>query len=91
MPSRSPYLRPEVRDAVVEFLREWLPSPAKRVYREMIRSDPANWSSDPHFAGGIIVDFALRGNGFDEKSLGIADLDAVWPELLRLAVEAEEG
>lgn len=91
MPTRSSQLSPEDRDAVVEFLREWLPTQAKEVYREMIRLDPDNWSRDAHFAEGVIVDSALRGNGFDEASLGVADLDSLWPELLRLAVEGDGG
>jgi hypothetical protein len=77
---------PGVRDEIVAFLRDWLPEPARRFYRAMILRDPANWHTDPHFAGGVIVDAVLRGNGIDEKALGIRDLDAVWPDLLARAV-----
>jgi hypothetical protein len=80
-------LRDAIRREAVEFLRWWLPEGAKRVYRDMIREDPENWCRHPHFAGGIIVKHALRGNGIDERALGIPDLDAVWPELLQAAVE----
>jgi hypothetical protein len=52
----------------------------------MIAADPEGWWRDPHFAGGIIPRHALRGNGLDERALGVADLDRIWPELLRLAV-----
>ena len=71
----------------MEFLRNELPPEARRVYRELIRADPENWSRDPHFAGGIIVDHMLRGNGLDEVALGVSDLGPIWPELLRMAVE----
>ena len=82
-------LPPEVKTAVVQFLRDELPSDAKRVYRDMIRNDPLNWSRDPHFAEGVIVRHMLRGNGYDEAALQVADLEPIWPELLRLAVQEE--
>lgn len=86
-------LRPEEarrrRDAVVAFLREWLPEEAKRTYREMIERDPENWSRHPHFRSGIIVRHALRGNGIDERALGVPDLDAVWPDLLLRALHPD--
>jgi hypothetical protein len=75
-----------VRDEVVAFLREWLPDEARRAYREMMEEHPEGWMRDPHFGGGVIVRHALRGNGLDERALGIPDLDAVWPDLLRRAV-----
>lgn len=75
-----------LRDEAVAFLREWLPDEARRAYREMIEEDPLLWSRHPHFAGGLIVEHALRGNGIDEHALGVPDLDAVWPDLLRRAV-----
>lgn len=84
-------LRDAIRREAVEFLRRWLPEEAKRVYREMIREDPENWCRHPHFSGGIIVKHALRGNGIDERALGIPDLDAVWPDLLQAAVELPSG
>jgi len=74
------------REGLIAFLRDWLPDEAKSAYREMMRQNPDDWWRDAHFAGGIIVEYALRGNGFDEKSLGVADLDALWPELLAEAV-----
>jgi hypothetical protein len=79
-------LDPRVAQEVVDFLRDWLPASARQTYRAMIEEDPENWSRDPHFAGGIIVQHALRGNGITEKVLGIRDLNDVWPELLRRAV-----
>jgi hypothetical protein len=75
-----------VRDEAVSFLRAWLPAGARETYRRMIAADPEGWWRDPHFAGGIIPRHALRGNGLDERALGVADLDRIWPELLRLAV-----
>lgn len=75
-----------LRDEAVAFLRDWLPEQARRTYREMIRHDPGGWHRDPHFAGGIIAEHALRGNGITEVALGVPSLDAVWPELLRRAV-----
>jgi hypothetical protein len=89
-PSPIGDMDPAVRDAVVAFLRGWLPAEARRVYREMIRHDPERWFLDAHFRGGVIVRHALRGNGLDERALGVQDLDAVWPDLLRRAV-GEEG
>jgi hypothetical protein len=80
-----------IRREAVEFLRWWLPEEAKRVYREMILEDPENWSKHPHFSGGIIVKHALRGNGIDERALGIKNLDAIWPELLLAALSQTEG
>ena len=85
---RSPEARERWREAV-EFLRRWLPSEAVVVYRKLIRENPNGWHLDPHFAGGIIVEHALRGNGIDERSLGVADLNAVWPALLEEAVELD--
>ncbi|HEX6924559.1 MAG TPA: hypothetical protein VF167_03990 [Longimicrobiaceae bacterium] len=79
-------LDPEVRDQVVAFLRDWLPERAREVYREMILRDPEGWHRDPHFAGGIILEHALRGNGIDERALGVRDLTPLWPDLLRRAV-----
>jgi hypothetical protein len=78
---------PTVRDAVVAFLRDWLPADARRKYRSMIADNPDNWAADPHFANGVIVKHALRGNGIDEKVLGVRSLEAVWPDLLRRAVQ----
>lgn len=82
-----PFLTNAQRDYLVAFLRDWLPEEAKSVYREMIRENPTTWWQDPHFAGGIIVEYALRGNGFDERALGVKDLEPLWPELLERAVE----
>lgn len=82
-------IHPRVRDEVIQFLREWLPEPAKRTYRAMIQANPEGWSRDPHFAGGIIPEHALRGNGITAEVLGVEDLDAIWPDLLRAAVNAE--
>jgi hypothetical protein len=79
-------MSPELVAAVVAFLRDWLPEPAKEVYRRMIAEDPQHWHRHPHFAGGIIAEHALRGNGITEKVLGVADLDEVWPALLELAL-----
>jgi hypothetical protein len=76
----------EVRREAVAFLREWLPEEARRAYREMMMDDPEGWPRHPHFAGGVIVRHALRGNGLDERALGVPDLDAAWPDLLRRAV-----
>jgi hypothetical protein len=78
-----------LRDEVVAFLRRWLPSEARQIYRAMMLEDPENWGRHPHFAGGIIVQHALRGNGIDERVLGVADLNAIWPELLQAAVEPQ--
>jgi hypothetical protein len=74
-------------DEVVAFLKQWLPEDAKQVYRSMIAENPDTWWQHPHFATGIIVSHALRGNGIDERALGVADLDSLWPDLLRCAVE----
>jgi hypothetical protein len=88
-PSSIHDMDPAVRDAAVAYLRDWLPADARRVYRGMIEDDPEHWHRDAHFAGGVVVDHLLRGNGLDERALGVRDLDGVWPELLRLAVEEE--
>jgi len=78
-----------IRDEVVAFLRAWLPEEARRVYRDMMEDDPLHWSRDPHFAAGVIVEHALRGNGIDERTLGVRSLEEVWPDLLRRAVAPE--
>jgi hypothetical protein len=83
-------LDPALRDEVVAFLREWLPASAARAYRRMIAADPVDWSAHPHFQGGIIVEHALRGNGITEEVLGVESLEAIWPELLRLAVQVPD-
>lgn len=84
-------MQADVLQIVAGFLRGWLPPEARLVYRQMMISDPLHWSEDPHFAGGIIIDHALRGNGIDEALLGVDDLNAVWPEILRLAVLGEDA
>lgn len=81
----------QVRREAVAALRAWLPEEARRVYREMMRADPDGWTRHPHFAGGLVVRHALRGNGLDERALGIADLTPVWPDLLRRAVLEDSG
>ena len=72
--------------AVVDYLRDWLPAQAKDTYRRMIAEDPDHWHRHPHFAGGVIAEHALRGNGITEKVLGVKDLEEVWPALLELAL-----
>ncbi len=83
-------LEARARGELVAFLRRWLPGEAKAAYRAMIEADPLHWPEHPHFADGVIVK-VLRGNGFTERVVGVASLDAVWPELLREAVEAESA
>lgn len=80
------FLTDEQRAELIAFLRDWLPEEAKRVYREMIRSSPNAWWYDPHFEGGVILEYALRGNGFTEKALGVKNLQPLWPDLLTHAV-----
>jgi hypothetical protein len=84
--SAREFLTDAQRDGLVAFLRDWLPEEALQVYREMIRANPTEWWRDPHFAGGIIVEHALRGNGFDERALGVVDLSPLWPDLIARAV-----
>lgn len=81
---------PKVQDEVVEFLRDWLPEPARRTYRTMIARDPRNWKRHPHFRRGVIVRHALRGNGFTEELLGVPSLEPYWADLLERAVRDEE-
>jgi hypothetical protein len=90
-PDASPLRRiaPEMRAAAVDFIRDWLPSHAKRAYLHMIRQDPDGWTTDPHFADGVFVEHVLRGNGLDEQALGVDDLDSLWPELLVAALEPD--
>ena len=71
---------------LIAFLRDWLPDEARQVYREMIRANPHSWWHDAHFEGGIILEYALRGNGFTEKALGVQSLEPLWPDLLASAV-----
>jgi hypothetical protein len=85
--SESAKIDPRLRDAVVAFLRDWLPAEARRKYRTMIQENPQGWAADPHFSNGIIVEHALRGNGIDEKVLGVSSLDSIWPDLLKRAVQ----
>ena len=80
------FLTDRQRAELIAFLRDWLPEDAKRAYRDLIRSSPNAWWYDPHFEGGIILEYALRGNGFTEKSLGVKSLVPLWPELLIRAV-----
>ena len=83
-------LSPAMQTSLVEFVRDWLPEPVAAVYREMILADPEGWSRDPHFAGGVILDGALRGNGITEKTVGVTSLELIWPEVLRRAVLTEQ-
>lgn len=80
------FLTESQRAHLIAFLRDWLPNEAQHVYREMIRAAPHSWWHDPHFAGGIILEYALRGNGYDEKALGVKSLEPLWPDILRQAV-----
>ncbi len=82
------HLTDDQRDQLIAFLRDWLPEDAKQIYRDMIQCAPDSWWEDPHFQGGIIIDYALRGNGFDEKALGVINLEPLWPSLLARAVDA---
>lgn len=77
------------REQLIAFLRDWLPPEAQQAYREMIHTAPDSWWLHPHFQGGVILEYALRGNGFDEKALGVKSLEPLWPDLLRSAVEAD--
>lgn len=82
-------IRPDLLASVVAFLREWLPAQAKETYRAMMAEDPDHWHRHPHFAGGIIREHALRGNGITETVLGVKDLDEVWPALLELVLRED--
>ena len=77
---------PRLREEAVAFLRAWLPERVKSVYRALIHEGPESWRAHPHFAGGLIVDHVLRGNGLTEEALGVEDLNQLWPDLLRLAL-----
>lgn len=81
---------PQLLRQVVRFIRDWLPPQARQVYREMMLRDPEYWYEDPHFAGGVIPDFVLRGNGITERVLGVDDLQSIWPALLERAVAEED-
>ena len=81
---------PKVCEEVVEFLRDWLPEPAKQAYRGLMERDPQNWPRDPHFARGVIVRHALRGNGYTEELLGVPSLEPYWADLLARAVRGDE-
>jgi hypothetical protein len=80
---------PGVLRSVISFLRDWLPPEARVVYRQMIAEDPHHWHRHPHFAGGVIAEHALRGNGITEKVLGVRDIEEVWPALLELALRED--
>ena len=84
-------LDPQLLASIVAFLRDWLPAEAKRTYRAMLAADPDHWHRHPHFAGGIIQEHALRGNGITEKVLGVQSLDDVWPALLEMALRDDVG
>jgi hypothetical protein len=87
----SPEASKQRCEEAIAFLRRWLPDEAKEVYRQMIKENPRGWWHDPHFAGGIIVEHALRGNGIDERALGVDSLDFIWPDLLAAAVQNGES
>jgi hypothetical protein len=89
--SERAFLTARQSDQLVAFLRDWLPDEAKHVYRELIKENPKGWWRDAHFAGDIILKHALRGNGIDERALGIKDLTPVWPALLARAVDIEDA
>lgn len=80
---------PATLDAVVSFLRDWLPGSVKAAYRNMILNDPDHWMTDPHFEGGVIVRHILRGNGINERLLGVEDLELHWADLLKRVVMEE--
>jgi hypothetical protein len=80
---------PRRRQEAVDFLRAWLPERVKAVYRALIEEGPESWRAHPHFLGGVVVDHVLRGNGLTEETLGVEDLNQIWPELLHLALSNE--
>jgi hypothetical protein len=86
-PGQPPDIDPRIHATVVAFLRDWLPEEAKRQYRDMIARDPDGWSHDPHFQGDVVIEHVFRGNGIDERLLGVPDLRTVWPDLLKSAVD----
>jgi hypothetical protein len=75
---------------IVGFLRDWLPSSAISAYRAIMLEDPEHWPQHPHFARGLVVRNMLLGNGLPRDAIRPELLEAVWPELLRLAVLGEE-
>lgn len=89
-PSTRVFLTDRQRDKIVAFLEDWLPAEAKHVYRELIRDNPKSWWQDPHFAGGVIVNHALRGNGITERAFRVHNLNRLWPDLLARAVRHVE-
>ncbi|HEV2148753.1 MAG TPA: hypothetical protein VGR37_15215 [Longimicrobiaceae bacterium] len=82
---------PRIREEVVSFLRAWLPEDAREGYRRMVERDPEGWHRHPHFAEGVIVRHALRGNGFTEELLGVASLEPYWADLLAQAVRGDDA
>lgn len=79
-------------DELAAFLRRWLPDGVRAEYRRIMAADPAGWPLHPHFAGGLVVRHALRGNGVDEHALGVPSLEPLWKEALARAVaDAGDG
>lgn len=88
--SRIDELDPVLVREIVGFLREWLPSSAISAYRTIMLDDPERWHQHPHFERGVVVRHMLRGNGLPSDLVRPELLDAIWPELLRLAVLGAE-
>jgi hypothetical protein len=56
--------------------------------RRALEADADCFSIDQHFGMGMGIRNILRRNGFDERTLGVPDLDHVWVAILREALEA---
>ena len=76
-------IHPEKVEYIIGFLRGYFADAPQTV--QQIRDAAASdglWWADYHMTWGMAVRNLLRRNGFDERSLGVENLDDVWVGLV---------
>ena len=77
-------ISPCQREMAVEFLRGYFANSPLAIeqIRDAARKDSQTWWSEYHMTWGMAVRNLLRRNGFDEKTLGVDNLDNVYVGLV---------
>jgi len=90
-------LKSSDRNKMVQSFKEKLTDEETKFFKKIIKDNPdGEWAttitnSTPlpyHFMGGMAVRNYFRSNGFDEKSLGIDNLDNIYSSIVEEAVNS---
>ena len=81
-------ISPCQRDMAIEFLHGYFLNAPNTVaqIRDAAKRDPQTWWADYHMTWGMAVRNLLRRNGYDEKTLGIQNLDDVYVGLVEASL-----